>query len=308
VCPRCGDERVEILLEGTDRLYATTQERFEIARCATCGLARLFPTPQANQLARFYPSNYWFDPQEDAASRWAERYRRLVLWDHVRFVMQAFRNAGGAGLLLDVGCGGGLLPAMLIERGIQAMGLDSSTEACSIATRRHGVPAVTADLMNSPFPSGSFSLITLFHVLEHVPDPGAYLHAASDLLRADGRIVVQVPNLDSWQFWLLGSSWNGLDIPRHLTDFRSEDLVFLLEKHGFEVVRTKHFSLRDNPAGLATSLIPSLDPMARRMAGKPASLFYSLAYLNLTIAAVPFALLEAAFGQGSTIMIEARKI
>ena len=72
-------------------------------------------------------------------------------------------------------------------------------------------------------------------------------------------------------------------------------------------MRRKHFSLRDNPAGLATSLAPSLDPMARRIKGKPASLFHNAAYLALTAAALPFALLEAACGHGSSIMLEARK-
>ncbi len=306
-CLRCGSTEAVILLEGTDRLYHTTTARFQVARCRVCGLARLSPRPEPAQLDRFYPGNYWFDPAEDTASRWAERYRRLVLQDHVNFVVEAHRNASGSGPVLDVGCGGGLLPGMLRERGLPAMGLDSSQQACKIAWRRHHVPALQADLTNAPFPSESFSLITLFHVLEHLPDPGAYLDAARELLTPHGHLVVQVPNMDCWQFRLLGQRWNGLDIPRHLTDFRGADVGFFLEKHGFEVVRRKHFSLRDNPAGLATSLAPSLDPMARRIKGKPASLFHNAAYLALTAAALPFALLEAACGHGSSIMLEARK-
>ena len=58
-----------------------------------------------------------------------------------------------------------------------------------------------------------------------------------------------------------------MDAPRHLTDFRARDLEALLAAAGFQVVRRKYFSLRDNPAGLATSLAPSLDPMARRVRG-----------------------------------------
>ena len=80
---------------------------------------------------------------------------------------------------------------------------------------------------------------------------------------------------------------------------------------GFEVLRRKYFSLRDNPAGLATSLAPSLDPMARRVRGLPETarvrLLKDLAHFALLAAAVPFTLLEAAFQAGSTIMIEARK-
>jgi hypothetical protein len=85
----------------------------------------------------------------------------------------------------------------------------------------------------------------------------------------------------------------------------------MLKAAGFEVVRRKYFSLRDNPAGLATSIAPSLDPMARRIREIPESgvarLVKDLAYLAMAAAALPFTALEAAFGAGSTIMIEARK-
>ena len=105
----------------------------------------------------------------------------------------------------------------------------------------------------------------MFHVMEHLYDPRAYLRAAHGLLAPDGRLVVQVPNAASWQARLLGRAWNGADIPRHLTNFRGRDLEKMIESAGFEVLRRKYFSLRDNPAGLASSLAPSLDPMARRV-------------------------------------------
>ena len=77
------------------------------------------------------------------------------------------------------------------------------------------------------------------------------------------------------------------------------------------VVRRKYFSLRDNPAGLASSVAPGLDPMARRVRrvaeSAGARLAKDLAYLGLTAAALPFTLAEAAFGAGSTVMMEARK-
>ena len=125
----------------------------------------------------------------------------------------------------------------------------------------------------------------MFHVLEHLYDPRAYLIIARQLLAPDGRLVVQVPNAASWQFRLLGDAWNGVDVPRHIFDFRAGDVEKLLESCGFEVVRRKYFSLRDNPAGLASSLAPSLDPMARRVRGNvesgPLRIAKDLLYLAL---------------------------
>jgi hypothetical protein len=120
-----------------------------------------------------------------------------------------------------------------------------------------------------------------------------------------------VPNAACWQFLLLGGRWTGIDIPRHLVDFRVDDLNELLEDSGFHVLRRKFFSLRDNPAGLATSLCPQLEPMARRVRRVREStskrLLKDVLYLALTAAALPFAALEAAVGAGSTVLVEAAK-
>ena len=207
--------------------------------------------------------------------------------------------------------GGGLFLGMMRERGFRVLGLDSSLEAAALAWRRQQAPCLCAMLERPPFRAGSLAGLTMFHVLEHLYDPRAYLIAASHLLAPDGRLIVQVPNAASWQFQMLGRSWNGVDVPRHLFDFRDRDLEKLLESCGFEVLRRKYFSLRDNPAGLASSVAPSFDPMARRVRGitesSGARLAKDLAYLALVIAALPFTVVEAAFRAGSTVMIEARR-
>ena len=292
-------------------MYHTTTRQFSVVRCEQCGLLRLDPTPSPEDLKRYYPDNYWFTPDQSAASRLEEAYRRLVLRDHVQFVAQALADSKARGPLLDVGCGGGLFLGMMRERGLRVVGLDFSREAAGIAWRQQQVPAMSADLLQAPLRAGSFAGLTMFHVMEHLYDPAAYLRAARELLAPDGRLVIQVPNAGSWQARLLGRAWNGADIPRHLTNFRGRDLEKMVEGAGFEVLRRKHFSLRDNPAGLASSLAPSLDPMARRVRRVPetgsARLMKDLTYFGLVVASVPFAVAEAACGAGSTVMIEARR-
>ncbi len=310
-CVLCGSKQAALLFEATDRLYRTTVRRFTVVRCAECGLVRLDPQPPPEELARYYPGNYWFAPGQSAAGGLEEAYRRLVLRDHVRFVESAASGAGVCGPLLDVGCGGGLFLGMMLGRGFRVVGLDSSREAAAIAWRRQHAPAVCAVLERAPFRAGSLGAVTMFHVLEHVSDPRAYLAAAHELLAPGGRLVVQVPNASSWQFRLLGPAWNGIDVPRHLFDFRACDVERLLEGCGFEILRRKYFSLRDNPAGLASSLAPSLDPMARRVRGvresAAAHLAKDVVYFALVLASLPPTAVEAACRAGSTVMIEARR-
>ena len=309
-CLLCGSGDATAVFHGSDRLYHTTTKEFRVVRCDACGLLRLDPKPPPEELGRYYPDNYWFAPDQSAASRLEEAYRRLVLRDHVQFVSQALADSTARGPLLDVGCGGGLFLGMMRERGLRVVGLDNSREAAGIAWRRQQVPAVAGDLERAPLRAGSFAGLTMFHVMEHLYDPRGYLCAARALLAPDGRLVVQVPNAASWQARLLGSAWNGADIPRHLTDFRARDLEKMIEGAGFEVLRRKYFSLRDNPAGLASSLAPSLDPMARRVRRVAESggtrLAKDLTYFAMVLASVPFAVAEAMCGAGSTVMIEAR--
>jgi SAM-dependent methyltransferase len=201
---------------------------------------------------------------------------------------------------------------MLAERGAKrVVGLDFSLDAANVAWRRAGVPAICGTLSHPPLPNGSCAAVTMFHVLEHLYDPATYLDAAHKLLRPDGRLIIQVPNAACWQFLLLGERWNGVDVPRHLINYRLSDIDTLLNSCGFEVLRYKHFSLRDNPAGMATSLAPTLDPMARRLRHVVETsrqrMLKDFLYLALVGISLPFTLLEAACRAGSTIMVEARK-
>ena len=310
-CLVCGSRNSAPIFRASDRLYHTTDREFAVVRCGECGLLRLDPQPAPEELHRYYPDNYWFAPERNTAGHLEEAYRRLVLRDHVRFVERALRRSQARGPLLDVGCGGGLFLALLRRRGFRAAGLDFSREAAAIAWRRQQAPAVCALLENAPFRERSLAAITMFHVLEHLYDPRAYLSSAFRLLAPDGRLIVQVPNAASWQFRVLGRAWNGMDVPRHLFDYRAHDLEKLLAASGFQVLRRKYFSLRDNPAGLASSLVPALDPMARRVRRVPESpgarLSKDLAYFALVLASLPFTAAEAAFRAGSTVMIEARR-
>ena len=309
MCPACEGATSRTLFQGSDRLYHTTERIFKVVECTTCKLIRLSPFPTPLELRDYYPDTYWYVPEHDTVSRLEELYRRTVLSDHVRFVMGALDNCPEPAPVLDVGCGGGLFLRMLAERGRRVVGLDFSLQAATAAWRINGVPAVCGSLTQVPLPDKSCAGVTMFHVLEHLYDPAAYLQAAHRLLRPDGRLVIQVPNAGCWQMTLLGEHWAGIDIPRHLFNFRLRDLEVLLDSCGFEIARTKFFSLRDNPAGLATSLAPSLDPMARRIRRVPESqqtkLFKDLVYLGLVAASLPFTLFEATCRAGSTIMIEA---
>ena len=201
-----------------------------------------------------------------------------------------------------------MLVHALRKRGLKAFGLDPAVGAARSAHERYGPNVVRGMVPQAPFKPGTFSTITLCRVLEHVPDSIELLKGLGRLLQPGGKLFVQIPNAACWQFLLLGKRWSGLDAPRHLIHFRTADLEEILEATGFEVRRRKFFSLRDNPAGLAASLCPSLDPVLRHMRGQSENagirMLKDLTFFALVVAATPFTLLEAAGAAGSTVMVE----
>ncbi len=302
--------------EVRDRLFASTTRRFQVLRCPSCALEFQAPPNAPDEIAGFYPPGYWVGiPRDesplDVFSRATEGYRRLVLHDHahfVRHIVEEQKSRGHWRGLLDVGCGDGSVLSALRVR--PAAGLDWSSEAVQ-AVRARGFPAVRGELERSPFRAGAFSLVTMFHYLEHVSPARPSLEAVRRLLTPDGRLVVQVPNVDSWQCALLRSRWAGYDPPRHLIHYSTTTLRHTLVRHGFEVVRVTHASLRDNPTTLANSLAPDLYPPARAARNRNRSAGASrwgpsLLYLALVVAVLPFALIEGACGHGAAVMMEAR--
>jgi SAM-dependent methyltransferase len=201
------------------------------------------------------------------------------------------------------------------RRGFDVIGIDTSAEAAQVAASENDVPVMVATLRTAGFAPSSFDLVTLFHVMEHVTNPREVLTEVHRILQPDGSIVVQVPNIDSWQFRWFGAKWYGLDIPRHVIDYSRQSIVRLLEDAGFRICRIRHFNLRDNAPALASSLLPSLDPLSRPIRlrrrhaqeGMVRSWSKHLIYFALVVCAYPIAVLEAWFGHGATVMIEARK-
>ena len=314
-CPVCLNTVTVPALSGTDFLFETTARTFTLHSCSSCRCLFLDPMPDSREIARFYPAEYWWKAaQSGTLKRLESIYRRIALWDHVAFITKAAGNRTGLSIL-DVGCGSGTLLGLLKQRGFHVKGVDFSAEAAKIAKVENGVEVAVGSLEDVEFPDQSFDLVTLFHVMEHVPNPRRVLTEVARLLKPNGVAVLQVPNIESWQFKTFGAKWYGLDIPRHVIDYSKNSILKLLRDSGFSPSRIRHFNFRDNAPALVSSMFPSLDPVSRGVRYRkrdihesaPAAWLRHLTYLSLVICAHPIALLESAFGRGATIMIEARK-
>jgi len=319
ICPCCGSSESRPACTVVDRLYRTTDRKFELRECQACGAVFLWPIPNEAELAGFYPPGYWWqtDSASEPSGAWSgllQTYRQLMVASHVRRIKRLTESsAATCNRLLDVGCGDGLFLASCQPLRLAAIGLDRSFDALRAARRRSGLGLIQGRVDTLPFADESFRLITLFHVLEHLPAPNLFLQEARRLLVPGGWLVVQVPNAASLQRRLLGRYWEGFEAPRHLVNYSERSLGLLLGGQGFRVAHVDHFSIRDNPALLARSFLPHLYPLARRVGarrGKAESWTNSLldvAYLLLVVLAIPWASFESLLGHGATIVVQARK-
>ncbi len=317
-CPVCSSADTCFFAEVPDRIFKVAPGKYRLERCRSCFCIFQNPLPSREAIGRFYPETYWWAeglrPARGLAGilqRLESGYRSIVASDHVHFLERCAHKAGaGERALLDIGCGSGLFLHLARRRGFLCHGMDMSESAINAVRGQYGIEARLGSIGDNIWQRRKFDFVTLFHVLEHLTDPRSALLYARAQLKPHGCLIVQVPNLNSLQSRFFGKRWYGLDVPRHIINFSPQGLRFLLQETGFRIERTARFSLRDNPASIASSLVPALDPIARGSrrpkTGALASAVMEFTYFALVVLSIPPALFESALGLGGTIWVGAR--
>ncbi len=142
--------------------------------------------------------------------------------------------------VLDIGCGAGVYLESLRAQGWETWGIEPSpVQAHAVRQRLQLAPerVFAGRAEDAAFAAGTFDLVTMFHVLEHLHDPMAVLAKIRSWLREGGTLRLSVPNVESYESRLFGRLWFGLEIPRHLTHFSPATVRRALEMAGFEVER-----------------------------------------------------------------------
>jgi SAM-dependent methyltransferase len=281
---------------------------YELARCASCGTAvTLAPAPaQAHDTGA-----YGGGPPR--GSRLAAPILRSFA--RRRLTLLARAGARTPGRLLDIGAGRGRFVAEARLAGWYAQGVEPSLRGVEGA-RALGIELQQAGVGDAEVPAGSIDAATLWHVLEHLDEPGPALARIAAWLRPGGLLLVGVPNLGSFQARVGGATWFHLDVPRHRTHFTVAGLHALLRASGLQPVSTHHVLAEHNPFGLWQSLVS-------RGTRIPSWLYNALKHnaplrsrdALVTIAALPLApvavLAELAFGalgRGGTVAVVARRV
>lgn len=136
------------------------------------------------------------------------------------------------GHLLDVGCGTGEFLATMKEAGWQVDGLERDERAAAWARQHHQLPVATGGVEQLAASAQQYDVVTLWHVLEHLYNPGQALEIIARRLRENGVLLIAVPNIAGLDARVYKSDWVALDAPRHVNHFSLDTLARLGSQHG----------------------------------------------------------------------------
>jgi 2-polyprenyl-3-methyl-5-hydroxy-6-metoxy-1,4-benzoquinol methylase len=228
-----------ILCRSTERTLLIRQGEWTVYKCENCGLGLLDPRPDPMERIRLYQDGY-FQSHYDRGLKVdsPEMKRRLSQETHR---LKFFRKIKKRGRILDVGCGMGYFLYACRLAGYETQGLDISDHSTAYVRDELRIPIVTGAIEEIRMEEGTMDIVTMWHFLEHSPDPEQYLEKARRWLKPDGILVVDVPNHEGTDARKMGESWTGWSIPYHLYHFTPSTLLSLLTRYGFHAIRMKSY-------------------------------------------------------------------
>lgn len=241
-CPACGAQGASPPVPVPDREYGLARVA-AYARCADCGTLFQHPMPADSELPSLYPDDYHSQTGQGPVGRFRHgvRLRRLT------------GLAPADGPLLDFGCGNGdfLRHAAATEPGRGYYGFEIADRPEVVSLDGGAVTIVRGDLDALFGRLPELAVITMNHVIEHLPDPAVVVAALAAALQPGGLLEGQTPAAGSLEHRVFGTRWSGYHAPRHTVVFSRRGLTTVLDRAGLTDVRVGRAF---NPAGLAVSL------------------------------------------------------
>ncbi|WP_300729739.1 class I SAM-dependent methyltransferase [uncultured Bacteroides sp.] len=237
ICPLCGKSHFEKVLTCTDH-YATG-ESFDIFRCSDCGFMFTQNVPDEHVIGRYYESPDYISHTNTHKGMMNKIYhwvRRYMLTRKARIIK---RGCGlSRGQLLDIGTGTGYFSHFMAERGWRVSAIEKSPQARAFAKEHFGLDVQPPEAL-SGYEAGSFDVITLWHVMEHLQNLNETWEQLAKLLKDRGALIVAVPNPSSFDARYYKQMWGAYDVPRHLWHFTPSVMQQFGAKHGFKLTELR---------------------------------------------------------------------
>jgi len=230
-CPICNGSEWTPQLACKD--YTVSGEMFTIAACNNCGFWATVNAPNESEIGKYYQSDAYISHSDSRKGLMNQLYhiarKRALKWK-VKLVGLTKETR-----VLDYGCGTGYFPQEVLKSGASVVGVEPDQQARAQCDSK-GIEVYAPEDRDQI--TGSFDVISLWHVLEHLHQLHQDAGWLTQRLNNNGKLFIAVPNRMSFDAQYYREHWAAYDVPRHLWHFTEQDIQALFEQHGMKLVKS----------------------------------------------------------------------
>lgn len=218
--------------------HSVSGEQFELIQNSEYGFLETTPQPSSDKLSEYYESEDYISHTDSKRNLFEKVYhlvRSLSLKKKLSLI-NSFSSKDKK--LLDVGCGTGDFLQKAFQNNWNISGIEPNEQARDIANKKTKNSVFEIEQLLK-FDAQIFDVITLWHVLEHLPNLEDHIAIFKKLLKPSGTLIIAVPNYKSYDAQYYKQFWAAYDVPRHLWHFNQTSISKLVSKHSFKVEKVK---------------------------------------------------------------------
>ncbi len=255
-CKICGGKNFTFLYKNYDKAL-NIKKFFNLVKCLRCGVIFINPQPSFKELSLHYSKKYYSLEKIKAREDSLKVKFRIFLYNlyfnpnnknyFLKIIFYPFVNylrglkIAKKGRLLDIGSGSGQFLYEMRGFKMDLYGVEPGMFDKK-SSERNGLNIKKGDLISARFPPNFFDVITMNHVLEHVPNPTETIKEIYRILKKRGILIVAVPNYDSFAHKLFKKNWYQLDVPRHLFNYSTKILLSKLSQKKLKIKKIRYNS------------------------------------------------------------------
>lgn len=234
-CPICSG--VSFIKKLSCKDHTTSKEMFKIVSCETCGFTITSPRPNDDKIGDYYKSETYISHtnQSEGFFNWMYQTARIYT---VRSKVKLLKSIKKDGFHLDIGCGTGEFLYACSKSGYKTEGVEPSSLARKQAVENYNL-SVSEKSDLSQYSDLTFDTISMWHVLEHVPDLNETISHCKRILKPGGKIIIGVPNHKCWDAHYYKEYWAAWDVPIHFWHFSQTTIQHIFKKHQLSLIKTK---------------------------------------------------------------------
>ena len=237
-CPSCGNQESQAERMVVDHMVS--KEEFSLRSCLVCGLLRTDPRPSEKEIGRYYDSPAYLSHTEQGSGLFSKLYNVLRAYNSlgkVRTLERVVHKKPNISKLLDVGCGIGVFLEHAKYRKWEVFGVELNEKARKKAENR--LKTTVFEKLDDVKIEQKFDAISLWHVLEHLPEPNKVLEKLHNHALPGTALILGLPNRESHDASHYKEFWAAYDVPIHFWHFTKRDIDRIAKNTGWELETIK---------------------------------------------------------------------